>query len=228
MTRYIEAGPHIGINPQAEYYGYKQNRGSYKIEEEIGEHDPQFSFKEQLRILADRFQGEELVVVEGGCGYAGILHGIKRDALELGITVATTGINSNHEIFKDREHMPNVDEIILGKVEDAYGKGLLPPESAHLIVDVRGAFYSDTGREGSPTGTTILPIYAQLLKPGGRALLYAGEFDVGATWRGSRDSVAETDKNFGRLLIENNLGLVWQMGTRGMYGLVEKRGAQTS
>jgi len=127
-----------------------------------------------------------------------------------------------HTLFP--HEIPGIDNIMLGTVEDALNKGLLPDESVHMLVDVRGAaFYDGTGTYPiEPSrGAKILPIYSQILKPGGNMLLFEWAFDPQYRGLGEREARVSRAENAALLgyLDRYNLDVERNMGT---YALLRK------
>jgi hypothetical protein len=182
MTKYERIGAHREI-PHHHDPSWSERRGAVEIEEEIWEHQAEFfRFGHVLVDLATQFADERLTVIDGGCGVGNTLREINLAANRLGVAISTVGIEQNQKLFPDQNQVEGVDTVLLGSVQDVHKNGHLPPQSAHFIVDVRGAAFHDhirSSRDEPTRGATVLPIYSQALKPGGKLLLFEAAFYPG-------------------------------------------------
>lgn len=153
--------------------GYREDRSIAAIEEELARAGFPFSFEEHLRYLSAKFSSTPILyIVESGCGEARALKDVKDLGTKLHIPIHTTGITLAERNIVAVQQM-GVDNVILGSVENAFAREMLPGQ-VHFFLDFYGAsFYSPESRINGELylGLEAARIYAAQLAPGGTALV---------------------------------------------------------
>lgn len=147
--------------------GVSDSRNFNNLERDIRTYLPEFILTRESLIydLSCRFPGHVLDVIEGGCGLGGLLIDLKNSAIREGIEINTTGVTLDPDHVK-RVQNSNIDVMIIGSVQNHFkdGRGR---SSYHLVLD----YYGAESYDWNPYGGTTLPIYYNLLKKGGIAVL---------------------------------------------------------
>jgi len=195
--------------------GQVHNRTFSYIESRIAEKGQHFSFIEELKKIASIFEAAPAIsVLDGGCGEGNMLAEVKSQQEKIGKFVETTGVTmepEQEEILVSK----NIDTIFIGSVQEYYER-IRGQKKFHFIIDSSGAAYHDFGSDSNGTliqGETIIPIYADILYPNGRAFLtflYLNPY-----WGDSRRKIFN-------LLKINHLDIIDELGGHS-YLLVEKK-----
>jgi hypothetical protein len=199
--------------------GQGHTRTFADVEKTIAEYGTTFSFAEELKRLATVFpDAPKLSLLDGGCGEGVMLSEIKPLQGFIGKPVETTGVTMEQE-QADILAKKDIDSVFIGSVQEYYNQ-IKDQQKFHFILDSSGAVYHDFGDDterGMTEGETIIPIYADLLVPRGRAFM--SFLYLHPLWGESpRRNILTTIAN-------NNLDVISEMGNHG-YLLVEKRSEQ--
>lgn len=144
---------------------YFDTRGTGSIEAELRMEGMNFSFEQQLTLLASKFPGETLEVLDSGCGEGNALRGIRGIARTLGIPINTTGITLDRKHAASLESI-DVDTVLIGPIELHQQRGSLESRQFHFLLDFCGpALYSPDS----------LLLYPDLVRPDGNALISMGD-----------------------------------------------------
>ncbi|MBI4039875.1 hypothetical protein HY389_00785 [Candidatus Daviesbacteria bacterium] len=163
-----------------------ESRNLDTINHELYANNFPLRIQDVLGNVAAQFDGESpLYILEGGSGYGNILGGIK-DFLRIhGREAHTTGATKN------LAHIPfsrdnNIDRLIVGQLEKYYRGSV--PDVYHLIIDYCGAVFYDTACNRVLDGATMLPLYARLLRPGGRLLMRLDHMNQAIKYQSARET----------------------------------------
>ena len=144
-----------------------ERRSIKRIQEELATRGFTFNFGQHLSDLTKTFpEADTINILDSGCGFQKALRNIKTISNKLQIPTFTVGVtqNENH-VPKNQDHPSNADLLIIGSVQEAHIQGLLD-QKFHFILDFYGATYYDNPFDGA----TTLPVYSDLLVPGGTVL----------------------------------------------------------
>ncbi len=195
--------------------GQVHNRTLSYIENRIAEKGQQFSFIDELKRIAFIFEEESVIsLLDGGCGEGNMLAEIKSQQEKIGKFIETTGVTMEPE-QEEILARKNIDTIFIGSVQEYYER-LRGQKKFHFIIDSSGAAYHDFGIDSNGTlteGETIIPLYADILYPKGRAFL---------TFLYLNPYWGESRRKIHNLLERNNLDIIDEFGDHA-YLLVEKR-----
>lgn len=160
---------------------YRESRTIADIEAEI-EIQPKFSYSKHLRDLISIFTDVgTLEILDAGCGTCETLGGIKLLSQQIGRPIRTTGLTLAVRHIEDAQRNV-VDELIIGNPETLLGEEYRG--RFHHILDFAGATHWDKrkiGAENYLAGRKYLPIYLQILVPGGTLLIVASDIFDGQT-----------------------------------------------
>lgn len=196
--------------------GQEHNRTLAIVEKSIAEEGEPFLYAEELRKVALQFpDAPSISVIDGGCGYGLMLEEMRSLEPYIGKKIDTTGVTLEEEEAENLSQK-DIDSIFIGSVQEYYKK-MNGQKKFHFILDSHGAAYYDWGKGVEwmvKEGENIIPLYADLLYPQGRAFLsfaltYPGYGEVG------RNNVLS-------LLERNNLQITREMN-KGEYFSVQKR-----
>lgn len=166
-TNIIYTGPFEKFVVRGE--GVSDNRDLYNIEDGLRKSGVAISLEEILRSLGMKFGGV-LEVFEGGSGTGRVLDDIKKLAVSLGLNIRTTGSSLDPSHAESAQYH-QLDELIVGSVQKHFELGRFI-RKYHFVIDYCGAISYDRG------GRELIPIYSQLLKPDGMALLLETSLDL--------------------------------------------------
>lgn len=147
--------------------GVSDTRDLTSLSQDLARYLPEYTFSPENLIynLRSRFPHGILNVLEGGCGVGALLVELKNTARRLKVPINTTGITLDPEHPK-RARNSNIDLMVVGNVQDYFRSMWFKP-SYHLVIDYYGALSYDW----PPFGRSVLPVYYEILKPGGTAIV---------------------------------------------------------
>ena len=159
----------------------RENRGIIDIEEHYTRGDFRFSFRNHLQAVSERFPGNgHIHVFDSGCGDGVAMGEIRALAPYIGREIRTTGITlrdaSMHgTTLEERKH---TDRLIVGSLQEAYAAGELEPDSVHFLLDFAGPLTFDHSDPENyfMQGSSVIPIYSELLISGGTAVVSLSSF----------------------------------------------------
>lgn len=197
--------------------GYSDRRGISDIDFELKDTGSEYTFRDVVDTLFEIFPSEQLEVVEGGCGFAYILKDLQTMAQNQGVSVTTTGITKE---VRHEEAASYLDRLLIGTLQEAQSKKVLPNSHYHLAIDIRGAAHYD--RED-----TILPIYHDLLKIDGLLFIWIMQLNPQNGWMqlGGEKYAKTKESEMVELLKQNGFESIWRTSE---YALLKKKGHNTS
>lgn len=141
-------------------------------------------FEQIIDRLSVKFPDEPLEILEAGCGYGFALDDIKRKVRSRGLEARTTGatLDEKHSSTTGKTR-DQIDELIIGSVQQHFKEGKFTTRF-HFIFDFFGAIFFDRN------GTQLIPIYSQLLVPGGE-LIYVDMMLDPRIWGDSHSGIAK-------------------------------------
>lgn len=171
MGEVLRIGPYDRYRMPS-HEGYSESRTAELLKRGLESTD--FSFANQFQYLSEQFSTRTLDVFEGGCGNGVTLRGLREMGTRLGLEIRTTGVTMARRNI--REAVANgVDTLVVGRVERYFALNDTR-KRFHFIVDSDGALQYDHIRRNNRllTGARVIPVYSDLLEPGGRAFLTIG------------------------------------------------------
>ncbi len=197
--------------------GQEHKRYFAYVENAMRDKGENFSFAEELKSIAHTFKDAlQLTILDGGCGEGNMLQEIEEMKGVIGKQIETVGVTlEDHPSVIESLGSKDIDEVYIGGMKEFVEKN--GDRKFHFIIDSSGYAYHDEKRNSDGSfsqGENIIPLYAQMLVPGGKAFLTLGIGNEAFYGKKSRE-------NLMNLLERNNLSVLKETKESGYY-LVEK------